>query len=84
MYVAPYRALSDEIEASLSGTFSDLGFQVSAVLGSFDLDEFEAQLLNTTDLLITTPEKLTLLSRIRPEFFDTVGLLVLDEGHLID
>jgi helicase len=84
VYVAPYRALSDEVERSLSGLLSDLGFAVSTVLGSFEMDEIDDYLLQQTDLLITTPEKLNLLSRARPEFFKSVRLLILDEGHVID
>ena len=32
VYVAPFRALSDEVERGLSTTFSDLGFTASSVL----------------------------------------------------
>lgn len=84
VYVAPFRALADEVEGSLAPTLSDLGFRVSSVLGGFEVDELEAQLLSSADLLITTPEKLTLLLRSRPEYFDQVGLVVLDEGHIIE
>jgi helicase len=84
VYVAPYRALSDEVEMNLGGLLGDLGFQVSAILGSFELDELEAQILRRTNLLITTPEKLSLFFRTSPEFFSDVGLVVLDEGQIID
>ena len=84
VYVAPYRALSDELETNLGGLLGDLGFQVSAILGSFELDELEAQILSKTNLLITTPEKLSLFYRTSPQFFSDVGLIVLDEGHIID
>ena len=84
VYVAPFNALADEIEGSMSSIFSDLGFQVSSVLGNYDLDALEEDLVSSSDLLITTPEKLTLLLRSRPEHFDSVGLIVLDEGHIID
>lgn len=84
VYVAPFRALADEVEGSLAPTLADLGFRVSSVLGGFEVDELEAQLLDSADLLITTPEKLALLLRSRPEYFDKVGLTVLDEGHIIE
>ena len=85
VYVAPFNALADEIEGSLSSLFSDLGFRVSSVLGDYyDIDQLEDDLLTSSDLLITTPEKLTLLLRFRPNHFDSVGLIVLDEGHIID
>ena len=84
VYVAPFNALADEIEASMSSLFSDLGFRVSSVIGNYDLDELEEDLVTSSDLLIVTPEKLTLLLRYRPNLFDSVGLIVLDEGHIID
>ena len=84
IYVAPFNALADEIEASMSSLLSDLGFRVSSVLGNYDIDELEEDLVASSDLLITTPEKLTLLLRFRPTHFASVGLIVLDEGHIID
>ncbi|MBE0609453.1 MAG: DEAD/DEAH box helicase [Dehalococcoidia bacterium] len=84
VYVAPFNALADEVEVSMSSLFANLGYRVSSVLGNYDLDELEADLLQSADLLITTPEKLTLLLRSRPTHFESVGLLVLDEGHIID
>ena len=85
VYVAPFNALADEIKGSMSSLFSDLGFRVSSVLGDYyGIDELEGDLLTLSDLLITTPEKLTLLLRFRPNHFDSVGLIVLDEGHIID
>jgi len=84
VYVAPFRALADDIESSLAPIFADLGFRVSSVLGWFEVDELEDHLLNSANILITTPEKLALLLRSRPEFFENVALLVLDEGHIIE
>ena len=34
-------------------------------------------------LLIVTPERLDLLERTVPEFFDQVGLVILDECHIV-
>ena len=84
VYVAPFNALADEIEASMSSVFSDLGFRVTSVLGNYEIDELEQDLISSSDLLITTPEKLTLLLRYRPDHFSSVGMIVLDEGHIID
>ena len=85
VYVAPFNALADEIEGSMSSLFSDLGFRVSSILGDYyNIDELEEDLLTSSDLLITTPEKLTLFLRFRPNHFESVGLIVLDEGHIID
>ena len=85
LYIAPFNALADEVESAMSGIFADLGFRVSSVLGNYyDIDDLEGSLVDSSDLLIITPEKLTLLLRTRPQHFENVGLVVLDEGHIID
>lgn len=84
IYVAPFRSLADEVEEALTPILADLGFRVSTVMGGFEVDELEAQIVASADLIVTTPEKLALLTRIRPELLADVGLLVLDEGHVIE
>ena len=85
LYIAPFNALADEVESAMTGIFADLGFRVSSVLGNYyDIDDLEGSLVDSSDLLIITPEKLTLLLRTRPQHFENVGLVVLDEGHIID
>lgn len=84
IYVAPFRSLADEIEESLTPILADLGLRVSSVLGGFEVDELEAQIIGGADLIVTTPEKLTLLTRISPELLSDVGIVILDEGHIIE
>ena len=84
IYVAPFRSLADEIEESLTPILADLGLRVSSVLGGFEVDELEAQLIGGADLIVTTPEKLTLLTKVQPELLSDVGLVILDEGHIIE
>ena len=84
IYVAPFRSLADEVEESLTPILADLGLRVSNVLGGFEVDELEAQIIGSADLIVTTPEKLALLTRIRPELLQDVGLVILDEGHVIE
>ena len=84
IYVAPFRSLADEVEESLTPTLADLGLRVSSVLGGFEVDELEAQIIGGADLIVTTPEKLALLTRISPELLLDVGLVILDEGHVIE
>ena len=84
IYVAPFRSLADEVEEALTPVLADLGFRVSTILGGFEVDELEAQIVSSADLIVTTPEKLALLARIRPELLADVGLVILDEGHVID
>ncbi len=83
IYVAPFRALTNEKEVELSKYFSKLGFSVSSLSGSYEIDEFQDVILSETDLLIATPEKIDLLLRLNPDFFLNVSFVVIDEGHII-
>jgi len=84
VFVAPYRALAFEVERTLGAILSDLGFRVSSVIGSYETDEFEDFLLRTADVLIVTPEKLDLVLRLRPEIWEQIKLIVLDQVHIVD
>ncbi len=83
IYIAPFRALTNEKEIELSKYFSKLGFSVSSLSGSYEIDEFQDVVLNETDLLIATPEKIDLLLRLNPNFFNNISFIVVDEGHII-
>ena len=51
VYVAPFNALADEVESSMSGIFADLGFRVSSVLGNYyNIDDLEDSLVASSDL----------------------------------
>ena len=84
VYIAPYRALVGEIEEAFSHLFSDLGYRLSSILGTYESDDFEQLLVADADVLVVTPEKLDLLQRFRREFLADVRLLILDEGQLLD
>jgi helicase len=83
IYVAPFRALTNEKEEELNKYFSKIGFSVSSLSGSYEIDEFQDVILSDSDLLIATPEKIDLLLRINPAFFEDVSFIVVDEGHII-
>jgi len=83
IYVAPFRALTNEKEIELSKYFSKLGFSVSSLSGSYEIDDFQDVILTETDLLIATPEKIDLLLRLNPDFFNNISFIVVDEGHIV-
>ncbi|PHN01118.1 DEAD/DEAH box helicase [Flavilitoribacter nigricans] len=83
VYVAPFRALTNEKEIELSNNLSKIGYSVSSLSGDYELDEFQNFILETTDVLIATPEKLDLLYRLQNDYFSEVSILVVDEGHII-
>lgn len=83
IYVTPLRALSAQVEVTLSRTFKPLGFSVSSVYGASGIAASDVDTMASADIVVATPEKLDFAIRQDPEVIDDVGLIVLDEGHMI-
>ncbi|MEW8086490.1 MAG: DEAD/DEAH box helicase [Candidatus Thiodiazotropha endolucinida] len=83
VFITPLRALSAQTEAGLQRTFTPLGNYVSALYGSIGTSSFEGDMLKARDIVVATPEKLDFALRNDPSIIDDVGLVVLDEGHMI-
>jgi superfamily II DNA/RNA helicase len=83
VFVTPLRALSAQTEVSLQRTFGPLGKKISALYGSIGTSDFEEDALKARDIVVATPEKLDFALRNDPTIIDDVGLIVLDEGHMI-
>lgn len=84
LYLAPYRALVNEVEDRLAGTLGALGYRVSNLAGGFEFDSFQNFLAVESHVLVTTPEKADLLFRTHPEYFENIATIVIDEGHILD
>jgi superfamily II DNA/RNA helicase len=83
LIVTPLRALSAQTERSFRSTFSALGFTISSLYGAAGLAGTDEDALRTQNIVIATPEKIDFALRNDPNIIDDVGLVVLDEGHLI-
>ena len=83
LIVTPLRALSAQTERSFRRTFAPLGMKVSSLYGASGVSEGDEDALRTRPIVISTPEKLDFALRSDPNLIDDVGLIVLDEGHLI-
>lgn len=83
IFITPLRALSVQTEITLMNTFSDLGTTVSSLYGGLSLYGYQRQQFADSDILIGTPEKLDFLLKHDPELLNDVGLIVIDEGHMI-
>jgi hypothetical protein len=84
VYIAPLRALCQEVENSFLQVFGQ--FQpsiVSTFYGGYEIDVFDEYLLAKTRILIVTPEKLDGMLRQYPELKSQIKLVIADEGHLI-
>ncbi|MCY4474604.1 MAG: DEAD/DEAH box helicase [Chloroflexi bacterium] len=83
IYVTPLRALSAQIERDLAGAFLPLGFTVSSLYNAVDIDSGDGETLRQGHIVVCTPEKLSFALRNDPTLIDDVGLVVLDEGHML-
>lgn len=83
VYVTPLRALSAQTERVLARTFSPLGIRVSSLYGSMGVSDIDEDALHSSQIVVATPEKLDFALRADPSVLDDVGLVVLDEGHMI-
>lgn len=83
VYVTPLRALSAQVEVTLSRTFKPLGFSVSSVYGASGLGASDVETMKSATIVVATPEKLDFAVRQDPTVIEDVGLIVLDEGHMI-
>ena len=83
VFVTPLRALSAQTESTLQKTFSPLGKSVSALYGGVGTSAFDEDTFRARDIVVATPEKLDFALRNDPSILDDVGLIVLDEGHMI-
>lgn len=83
VFVTPLRALSAQTEVGLRRTFTPLGKTVSSLYGSIGASGTDVDALRTRDIIVATPEKLDFALRSDPTLLDDIGLVVLDEGHMI-
>ncbi|MCT1939554.1 DEAD/DEAH box helicase [Micrococcus sp. GPGPB33] len=83
VFVTPLRALSAQTETALQRTFTPLGKTVSSLYGAIGASSVDEDLLRERDIVVATPEKLDFALRNDPTLLDDVGLVVLDEGHMI-
>lgn len=83
VFVTPLRALSAQTEIGLRRTFAPLGKTVSSLYGSIGVSGADSDTLKSAHIVVATPEKLDFALRSDPSLLDDVGLVVLDEGHMI-
>jgi len=81
--VTPLRALSAQTERSFRKTFAPLGYTVSSLYGASGMSPLDEDALKDKNVVIATPEKLDFALRNDPSILNDIGLIILDEGHMI-
>ncbi len=86
-YVAPTRALSAQITRRLRTDFEPVGLRVEQLTAAVEVSAFEEELLaerdEPFDILVATPEKLSLVVRNR-KVDRPLALVVMDEAHNLE
>ncbi len=60
-----------------------LGFTVSSLYGSAGIETIDSDTLRESKIVVSTPEKLDFALRNDLDIINDVGLIVLDEGHML-
>lgn len=82
VYIAPMKALAQEVVEKFSSKLKSLGIVVRELTGDMQLTKAEAE---RADILVTTPEKWDVVTRKGGDgsLGQTCGLLIIDEVHLL-
>ncbi len=80
IYLVPTHALEDQVNKNLKTLFSE--FEPDNI--EFDGEYTEIGDINSLPILVMTPERCLTLLNMSSEFFNTIGLIVFDEFHLIN
>ena len=81
LYIVPLRALANEKYDEFKEKYEKIGLRISISVG--DMDSADSWLGNY-DIIICTSEKLDSLMRHESPWINSVGLVVVDEIHLLD
>jgi superfamily II DNA/RNA helicase len=85
IYVAPTKALVNQVATDLSKMLTIAGYRIATAVGAYEsvpgLDEV---LVEDSDILVTTPEKLDMLVRIGAPTIKRATLFVFDECHKVE
>ena len=90
VYIAPTRALVNQVAAKLKREFEPIGIKVEKMSGAIEIDSFESNMLTDSkdrfDVLVVTSEKMNLLIRddIEAKMGRPLALVVVDEAHNIE
>ena len=81
-YVVPTRALVNQVTRDLRSDLGPLGLSVEQAVSAYELDPAEQVMLSERpEVLVATPEKLSLLIRRNDPSVAELGLVIVDEAH---
>ncbi len=81
VYIVPLKALGSEKYEEFKERYEPLGIKVGISMGDYDSKDLW---LESRDIIIVTSEKLDSLMRHKVPWVDEIGLVVIDEIHLLN
>lgn len=82
--LVPYRSLAAELRGSLVKRLCRMGLPARCAYGGTVPTGDEVRDLDDTRAIIATPEAISGLLSMDPDFYSRVSLVICDEGHLLD
>jgi len=82
VYVSPLKALAYEKFSELE-VWRSLGLRVGISVGDYEVTEDEVRRLAGYDIVVATYERMDSIMRRRPSWFRQLGVLVIDELHMV-
>lgn len=83
IYIVPLKALAQEKYLSFKNFFEN-SFNVCVLTGDNEESEYELSLINKSDIIIITSEKLDSMLRHNLNWINNVKVLIVDEIHLLN
>lgn len=80
VYIAPMKALAQEVVSKFAEKLSGLRMTVRELTGDTQLTRAE---MDRTQIIVSTPEKWDVISRKGGDLVENVHLLIIDEVHLV-
>ncbi|KAH9253298.1 hypothetical protein BASA81_008649 [Batrachochytrium salamandrivorans] len=80
VYIAPMKALAQEVVSKFAERLSGLNMTVRELTGDTQLTRGE---MERTQIIVSTPEKWDVISRKGGDLVENVHLLIIDEVHLV-
>ena len=84
LYLTPFRALAAELKRTLGKQLKSLGITTTIIYGGNLPNIEERNDINSSSVLISTPEKYIAIQNILPNLDDDYSTIICDEGHLLD
>lgn len=83
LYIAPFRSLAYEVESALEKALGQSNVKISHLYGWGLFNKLDTEAIDSSDVIIATPEKAKAMLRTNDEILSKIKLVIIDEWHLL-